>query len=133
MTLILMISIILVIHRIKKGERVMIDKERKSNPIIISGKEDKECYEIIKNYWGEILIRTKIEYGISDISFETWLQKLQIAEYREGTLVLRFPKDEMAALYVKKKYEYPLEYIINEMTVTNIKVLIEGDLTCGKL
>ena len=29
----------------------------------------------------------------------------------------------MAALYVKKKYEYPLEYIINEMTVTNIKVL----------
>lgn len=39
----------------------------------------------------------------------------------------------MAALYVKKKYEYPLEYIINEMTVTNIKVLIEGDLTCGKL
>lgn len=133
MILILMISIILVIHRIKKGERVMIDKERKSNPIIISGKEDKECYEIIKNYWGEILIRTKIEYGISDISFETWLQKLQIAEYREGTLVLRFPEDEMAALYVKKKYEYPLEYIINEMTVTNIKVLIEGDLTCGKL
>ena len=94
MILILMISIILVIHRIKKGERVMIDKERKSNPIIISGKEDKECYEIIKNYWGEILIRTKIEYGISDISFETWLQKLQIAEYREGTLVLRFPEDE---------------------------------------
>ena len=34
---------------------------------------------------------------------------------------------------MKKKYEYPLEYIINEMTVTNIKVLIEGDLTCGKL
>ena len=128
-----MISIILVIHRIKKGERVMIDKERKSNSIIISGKEDKECYEIIKNYWGEILIRTKIEYGISDISFETWLQKLQIAEYREGTLVLRFPENEMAALYVKKKYEYPLEYIINEMTATNIKVLIEGDLTCGKL
>ena len=54
----------------------MIDKEKKSNPIIIPGKEDKECYEIIKNYWGEILIRTKIEYGISDISFETWLQKL---------------------------------------------------------
>ena len=93
----------------------------------------KNFYEIIKNFWGEILIRTKIEYGISDISFETWLQKLQIIEYREGTLVLRFPEDEMAALYVKKKYEYPLEYIINEMTATNIKVLIGGELSCGKL
>lgn len=72
--------------------------------------------DILKEKWEEILYIVKVEHELSDISFKTWLQPLQIFSVSEDTVTILVPSVQMGIEYITKKYTFPLKVAIAEFT-----------------
>lgn len=77
-----------------------------------------EQMEHLTQQWPSILKRVKDEYGITDVSFNTWLKPLEIFTVEDHVIYILFPSDsnQISLNYIAKKYELPLKVTINEMT-----------------
>lgn len=71
--------------------------------------------EIIEK-WNEILQTVKEEHGLSDISFTTWLQPLDVFTVKENTLYILVPDEQLAFDYIKKKFTLPIKVAVAEIT-----------------
>lgn len=71
---------------------------------------------IIKEKWKEILLQTKEEHDISDISFKTWLAPLTIDKITDNTVnILVSPEQgKMGLDHITKKYKLALQVAISE-------------------
>ena len=72
--------------------------------------------DILKEKWDQILQTVKIEHELSEISFKTWLQPLQLHEITDTTVIILVPNEQMAIDYISKKYTFPLKVAIAECT-----------------
>ena len=72
--------------------------------------------DILKEKWDQILQTVKVEHELSDISFKTWLQPLQLHEITDTTVIILVPNEQMAIDYISKKYTFPLKVAIAECT-----------------
>lgn len=72
--------------------------------------------DILKEKWDQILQTVKVEHELSDISFKTWLQPLQLHEITDTTVTILVPNEQMAIDYISKKYTFPLKVAIAEYT-----------------
>ena len=59
--------------------------------------------DILKEKWDQILQTVKVEHELSDISFKTWLQPLQLHEITDTTVTILVPNEQMAIDYISKK------------------------------
>lgn len=77
-----------------------------------------EQMEHLTQQWPSILKRVKDEYGITDVSFNTWLKPLEIFTVEDHVIYILFPSDsnQISLNYIAKKYELPLKVTINEVT-----------------
>ena len=66
--------------------------------------------------WDEILKTVKIEYGLSDVSFDTWLRPLEVYGIEGNILYILVPSEQMGLTYISKKYHLPLKVAIAEIT-----------------
>ena len=71
--------------------------------------------EKIISKWDEILNTVKKEHEISDISFDTWMRPLEVYAVEENTLYILAPFEQMALIYIQKKYYLPLKVAIGEV------------------
>ena len=72
--------------------------------------------DILKEKWEEILYLVKVEHELSDISFKTWLQPLQLHDVSEHTVTILVPSEQMGIDYITKKYMFPIKVAIAELT-----------------
>ena len=72
--------------------------------------------DILKEKWDQILQTVKVEHELSEISFKTWLQPLQLHEITDTTVTILVPNEQMAIDYISKKYTFPLKVAIAECT-----------------
>ena len=72
--------------------------------------------DILKEKWDQILQTVKVEQELSDISFKTWLQPLQLHDITDTTVTILVPNEQMAIDYISKKYTFPLKVAIAECT-----------------
>ena len=72
--------------------------------------------DILKEKWDQILQTVKVEHELSDISFKTWLQPLQLHDITDTTVTILVPTEQMAIDYISKKYTFPLKVAIAECT-----------------
>lgn len=74
--------------------------------------------DIIQSRWQEILNTVKEEHELTDISFRTWLQPLEVFHVDQAGRVVTIlvPSQEMGVSYIRKKYMYPLKVAIAEIT-----------------
>ena len=72
--------------------------------------------DILKEKWDQILQTVKVEHELSDISFKTWLQPLQLHDITDTTITILVPNEQMAIDYISKKYTFPLKVAIAECT-----------------
>lgn len=76
--------------------------------------------ENIYDKWDDILNTMKMEYEISDISFDTWLKPLSIYSV-ENDKVTILAKDKMHMDYIEKKYSKQLMVTVGEITGISYK------------
>ncbi len=71
--------------------------------------------DLLKEKWEEILYLVKVEHELSDISFKTWLQPLQIHSVSDHTVTILVPSEQMGIDYITKKYMFPIKVAIAEL------------------
>lgn len=72
--------------------------------------------ELIKEKWEEILLTVRREYDLTDISYKSWLQPLSIVSINGKKVSVNVPSGEMGVTYIKKKYLFPLQVAVAEIT-----------------
>ena len=62
--------------------------------------------DVIKEKWEEIIQKLKVEYFLSNISFETWIRPLEVYEIRGNTLYLTV-NFKASIEHIQNKYLLP--------------------------
>ena len=70
----------------------------------------------IKESWEQIKEKIADEYGLSDVSYTTWIEPLKIGPVTDDTVTILIPSDQSHALnYISSKYKYFFQVTISEM------------------
>ena len=69
----------------------------------------------IKEKWEEIIQKLKVEYFLSNISFETWIRPLEVYDIVDDTLYLSI-NFKASIEHIQNKYLLPLKVCIAEVT-----------------
>ena len=65
--------------------------------------------------WDEIIQRLKIEHGLSDVSFKTWIEPLEVYNVENSVVYILVPI-KGSINYIEKKYMLPFKVCIAEVT-----------------
>ena len=77
---------------------------------------------IIEEGWDEILQHVRDEHGLSDVSYNTWIQPLRVHEAEDSIVTILVPTEQVGLDYVSKRYKLPLKAAIGEITGLNCEV-----------
>ena len=77
---------------------------------------------IVKEKWQEIIEHLRIEHGLSNVSFSTWIQPLKVYDVIETTVIILVNMNASVE-YIEKKYLLPLKVCIAEITGTEYEVI----------
>ena len=69
----------------------------------------------VKEKWEEIIQKLKVEYFLSNISFETWIRPLEVYDIVDDTLYLSI-NFKASIEHIQNKYLLPLKVCIAEVT-----------------
>ena len=65
--------------------------------------------------WEEIKESIRIEYEVTDISYNTWIVPLKLGEIKKNTVYIEVPKELTQSIFIiKKKFYTPFKIYINE-------------------
>ncbi len=96
------------------------------------GKElEMEMLQTLKDNWNIIKETVRREYSLSDISYHTWVEPLELYNEEDDTLNIIIPSDQAHALnYISNKYKIFFQVTIAEMFdhTYDINFLLEKDI-----
>lgn len=74
--------------------------------------------ELVIEKWDEILEYLKIEHGISEVSFKTWIKPLSIYSVQDNTITILIDNTKIgdAKKFIINKFSLPLKVSIEEIT-----------------
>ena len=84
---------------------------------------------IVEQKWNEIIEKLKVEYGLTNVSFNTWIKPLKVHEVKNNTVYILC--DLKASIdHIKHKYLLPLHVCIAEVTDEEyeIEFICEDDI-----
>ena len=76
---------------------------------------------IVAEKWDEIIHKLKIEYGLSNVSFRTWIEPLEVYNVSDSTVYILVPL-KSSVDYINQKYLLPFQVCIAEITGQEFKV-----------
>ena len=77
--------------------------------------------DVIKEKWEEIIQKLKVEYFLSNISFETWIRPLEVYEIRGNTLYLTV-NFKASIEHIQNKYLLPLKVASRKLPGQSIRL-----------
>ena len=89
-----------------------------------------EDFKIIKEKWHNIKDTLRLEYDLSDISYNTWVSPLKLHNVENDTVTILIPSDQAHALnYISNKYKSYFQVTVTEMMNHNydISFILEKD------
>lgn len=91
--------------------------------------------ELIREKWNEIKESVRREYSLSDISYRTWIEPLELYNVENDVVYIIISSDQAHALkYISSKYSNYFHVTISEMFNHNYEVsfLLETDVMSAK-
>ena len=76
---------------------------------------------IVAEKWAEIIHKLKIEYGLSNVSFRTWIEPLEVYNVSDSTVYILVPL-KSSVDYISQKYLLPFQVCIAEITEKEFEV-----------
>lgn len=76
----------------------------------------------IEKEWEKIIEYLRVEFGIENISFATWIKPLQIQKILDQTLYVKV-KSNAWADYLEVRYKIPLQISIEEVTGEEVDIV----------
>ena len=86
--------------------------------------------DVVTKKWDEIIHKLKIEHGLSDVSFKTWIAPLQVYGVVDATVYILVPL-KASVDYITQKYLLPFQVCISEVTEKEfeVKFITSDDVT----
>ena len=80
--------------------------------------------DIISQKWNDILETVKEEHELTEISFKTWLQPLEVfhVDHQKHIVTILVPSEQMGVDYINKKYMFPIKVAIAEIVGTEYDI-----------
>lgn len=74
--------------------------------------------ELVEEKWEEIVEYLKIEHGISEVSFKTWIQPLSIYSIKDTSITILIDNTKIgdSKKFIMNKFSLPLKVSIEEIT-----------------
>lgn len=88
--------------------------------------------DLIKEQWENIKDTVRREYNLTDISYSTWIEPLEMHYVKDTTVYIVIPTDKASAFsYISSKYKTFFQVTISEMFNNNydISFILEKDTT----
>ena len=88
--------------------------------------------DFIKENWSQIKEIVRREYSLSSISYDTWIEPLQIHKVENNVVTILIPSDKGHALnYITSKYKTYFQVTISEMfdETYDISFVLESDIS----
>jgi len=85
----------------------------------------------IKENWSEIKETMKREYNLSSISYDTWIEPLEVYKVENNTVTILIPSDKGHALsYITTKFKSFFQVTISEMfnSTYDVSFVLESDI-----
>ena len=83
-----------------------------------------EITKQLKSNWEEIKKSIRIESGITDISYRTWIDPLTVYGVKDNTVMILIPQDNPVALsYISKNYIDFFKVSISEFYSKRFRVI----------
>ena len=76
---------------------------------------------IVTKNWNSIIHKLKIEHGLSDVSFKTWIAPLEVYDVVDSTVYILVPL-KASVDYITQKYLLPFQVCIAEVTEKEFEV-----------
>ena len=76
---------------------------------------------IVTKKWDEIINKLKLEYGLSDVSFKTWILPLEVYDVEDTVVYILVPL-KASVDYIVQKYKLPFQVCIAEVTGKEFEV-----------
>lgn len=76
---------------------------------------------VVTKKWDEIIHKLKIEHGLSDVSFKTWIVPLEVYEVVDSVVYILVPL-KASVDYITQKYLLPFQVCIAEVTGKEFEV-----------
>ena len=76
---------------------------------------------IVTKNWDSIIHKLKIEHGLSDVSFKTWIAPLEVYDVVDSTVYILVPL-KASIDYITQKYLLPFQVCIAEITEKEFEV-----------
>ena len=76
---------------------------------------------IVAEKWDEIIHKLKIEYGLSNVSFRTWIEPWEVYNVSDSTVYILVPL-KSSVDYINQKYLLPFQVCIAEITGQEFEV-----------
>ena len=76
---------------------------------------------IVAEKWDELIHKLKIEYGLSNVSFRTWIEPLEVYNVSDSTVYILVPL-KSSVDYINQKYLLPFQVCIAEITGQEFEV-----------
>ena len=101
--------------------------------LIFERMPDKGCKCVVKNIvqekWEEILEFIKTEYGISKVSFITWISKLYVKRVEDNIVYITSDDSNITSnfTHIRTKYGMFIQTAIQEITDTEYEIKFETD------
>lgn len=83
--------------------------------------------DIIREKWNEILEYLKVEHGITDVSFRTWLQALEVYSVEDHLITISINDSKIgdSRKYIINKFGVPLKVSIEEIIGESFEIQFE--------
>ncbi|MDD3337649.1 MAG: chromosomal replication initiator protein DnaA [Lachnospiraceae bacterium] len=82
--------------------------------------------DLVKEEWGNILKKIKIDHDLSNVSYESWLLPLEIKNVQNDVITFIVPSGTMGINVLSKKYTLPIKVAIAEVTGLDLKIHFIG-------
>ena len=85
----------------------------------------------LKENWENIKKQIRIESGITDVSFRTWIDPLSVYNFQDNTVKILIPQDNpMTLQYISKNYQDFFKVTISEFLeeMVDISFILNKDI-----
>ena len=76
----------------------------------------------LKENWPAVLSKIKEDYALTNVSFNTWIQPLEIRKVENGVVTFLVPEGGIAINILTRKYTLPIRVAIEEVTGLSLDV-----------
>ena len=79
-------------------------------------------FQLVKDKWPEILSKIKVDHELSQVSFASWLEPLEIKSVDDQNITFIVPSGIMGINVLNKKYTLAIKVAIAEITGLSLNI-----------